>query len=598
MSKRSQKEQKWLIRQLEPFQRFHIISFVFIAIASLTALLNPLIMRWLIDEVLPRKQWQLLPVAALAFFTAYLIQIASYWIAALETFRAVQRMMFSIRVKLLDQLQRLSADYHDRTSSGDTLFRLEQDVEQLGELCGDIIPSSARMLLMVFLSFGAMLFLNTKLTCLVLPLVPIFVFVHHHYQSTLLSRAESVQHLSGKRSALLHELLPAIVQVQLLGRERRQTRRFAQIAATASRAAMQRELTAMRFSVASVAIVISGMTLILGYGGREVMIGALTIGGLVAFYSYLASMFGPLSGAVQLYSRFQRVMASIRRIREIEDCFPSVRSEPGSQLLPERVLGKISFRHIWFSYDLSAAALNDLTLDVEPGERIAIVGPTGSGKSTIGKLLVRMYEAKRGSILVDGWDVRDLELKSLRSAVALVPQSPILFSGSIRENLLLGKLNASPSQLQRVLAIVQLASSSDVADRLLNSVCEQLSGGEKQRVSLARALLQGRPIMVLDEATSALDPRTEDSFLQALKEHYRSTTILAISHREATAKWADRVVVINSGTINEQGTHDQLMRDSQSYRHLWRGDQGNRSAPVRLFCDNSNSLEDNYAANP
>jgi ABC-type multidrug transport system fused ATPase/permease subunit len=567
-------EREWIIRQLRPFARLHVFSFLCISVGSGTALADPLIMKWLIDKILPARQWHLLPIAAGCFFAAYLLQLALFWTATLATFRAVQRMILRIRIDLLEHLQQLAADYHEQTAVGDLLFRMEQDVEQVGELGGDIVPNALRLVLMTILVFGAMVWLNWRLTCLILPLMPVFLIVHQRYENALQVCSEAVQEHSGKRSALLQEVLAAVLQIQLLGRERAQLRRFAKAAATAFRSGLQRELSAMRFSMATMVVVVFGITVILAYGGREVMLGTFTIGGLVAFYSYLAGLFGPLGGAVELYSRLHRVSASIRRILEIEHAIPTVQNRPGARPLPKTVRGAISLREVTFGYATGATALDGINIEVMPGDRIAIVGPSGSGKSTIAKLATRLYEIDHGAILLDGTDIRDIELRSLRSAISLVPQDPLLFCGSLRENLLLGNPQAGLAELEEAANIAQLMplirAREDGWDQQLSYSGKGLSGGERQRVALARAILQHRPILILDEATSALDAPTEAAFLRALKDSFPSRTTLIISHREAVARWADRVIVLNEGRVLEQGDHTELNREGKLYYRLWR----------------------------
>ena len=567
-------ERDWLFRQLRPFARLHVLSFLCISVGSGVALIDPLIMKWLIDKVLPSRQWHLLLIAVVFFFAAYIVEIGLFWIANLTTFGAVHRMVLHIRIGLLEHLQQQAADYHEHTPVGETLYRVEQDVERVGELGGDIVPNALRLVLMTILVLGAMVYLNWKLTCLVLPLIPVFFVVHQRYQNALQVRSEVVQENCGKRSAVLHEILSASLQIQLLGSERTQTRRFTNVAATAFRSGMQRELSAMRFSVASMIVVVFGISSILGYGGRQVMLGTFTVGGLVAFYSYLAGLFAPLSGAVEIYSRLHRVRASIQRIREIECRVPAVQSRSGARALPEIIRGIINLRDVSFSYPSGAMALSDISVEVKPGERIAIVGPSGGGKSTITKLIARLYEVDQGGIFVDGIDIRDIKLRSLRSAISLVPQDPLLFGATLRENLLLGNPRADLADLEHAATVAQLLPLINARPERWNQVLscsgKGLSGGERQRVALARALLQCRPILMLDEATSALDAPTEAAFLHALKDVSPSTTILIISHREAVARWADRVLVIDDGKLMEQGTHAELSRDGGLYDRLWR----------------------------
>jgi ATP-binding cassette subfamily B protein len=232
-----------------------------------------------------------------------------------------------------------------------------------------------------------------------------------------------------------------------------------------------------------------------------------------------------------------------------------------------KVQGAIRLSDVCFSYVDGSTALSGISFGVNAGERVAIVGPTGSGKSTIAKLLVRLYSLKRGEIAIDGTDIRTVTVRELRSKIALLPQHPVLFDGNVRDNLLLAKPSASIGELKLVLEIAQLRQSNKID--VLDSLCSELSGGERQRVALARALLQQRPILVMDEATSALDPSTEAAFLDALAQSFPRTTMLAISHREAITRWATQVLVINSGKVVGQGSHSKMMRENLFYRSLW-----------------------------
>jgi len=560
-------DRAWLIRQMQSSRWLYLTGFGCIAASCITALLNPLVLKWLIDDVLPDRQWRLLAVCIGCFFILYVLQIATFWAANLATTRAVQRMVFHIRTELLEHLGTLAADYYERTSAGDILFRLEQDVEQIGELCIDIVPNAVRMILMMLLALGAMLFLNPILSCIVIPLIPTFVFLHRRFEPQLQQASSVVQELSGKRSTLLHELVPGITQLQLLGRERHQTRRFARAAAEVARATMSREIAAMRFSVATMMVVVLATVAILGYGSYEVMLGAFTVGALVAFYSYLASLFGPLSVAIQLYSRLHRVLASARRICEIEQSVPSVRDPAVPSLMAAEIQGAIRLNDVWFTYADGSPALSGVSFTVAPGDHVAIVGPTGSGKSTIAKLLVRLYESGRGAITIDDTDIRTVAVKDLRSKIAFIPQHPVLFRGTVRENLLLVRPDATLRELSHALEIAQLARISRA--NVLECPCGQLSGGEKQRVALARALLQQRSILMMDEATSALDPSSEAALLDALAESFPHKTILAISHREAVTRWATQVLVISAGKVAAQGSYSKLIRENPFYRSLW-----------------------------
>ncbi|MGH9718660.1 MAG: ABC transporter ATP-binding protein, partial [Bryobacteraceae bacterium] len=537
----------------------------------------------LIDDVLPARNWRLAAVAVTGYFISYVLRLVFQWAGNLLTFRAVQRMLFRIRLSMLDHLQRLSADYHEQTPIGGTMFRLEQDVDQVGEFGGVVFPASLRMVLMTTLITAGMLVLDWRLTCAVLPLLPVFILLRGHYRGRLQKSSDAVQRDAAGLSNFLQETLSGMSQIQLLSREKPESREFARLAATVVRARFTQRMSELHFSLYTTLVLAAGMTLVLGFGGWQVMAGSLSIGGLVAFYSYLTRLFEPLSGAVELYSRFQRVGASIRRIMEILDVVPSVQDREGAAPVQAAGAYQIRLSGVAFGYRPRSKVLNEVNLELRPGERVALAGSSGSGKSTIAKLITRLYDAGGGSVSLNGSDVRDLRIASLRSVISLVPQDPMLFHGTVRDNILCGNPKAGARELEEAARIAQvlpvIARLPLGWDHPLGPRGTGLSGGERQRVALARAILQQRPILILDEATSALDAATEQAVLDALAGTRRRQTFLIISHRLAAAQWADRVIVLRAGRVAEQGTHEQLLNRGELYPQLWRLD---RSDPTGL----------------
>jgi ABC-type multidrug transport system fused ATPase/permease subunit len=567
------REARWLLSQLRPFGKWHAISFLCISAASLVSLLDPLIMKWLIDSILPKKNWGLLSVAAGCFLLSYLARLGFQWTGSLLTFRAVQRMVFQIRLSMLEHLQRLSVDYHERTPVGETLFRLEQDVNQVGDLGGDVFPNALRMILMTAFVVTTMLILNWRLTCVILPFLPLFILLRQRYRVQLQACSDAAQKQAARNGAFLQESLSAMVQIQLLSRERIEAGRFVGLSIQSLRANLKRRMSELRFSLYALVIIAAGMTVIIGYGGRQVMLGSLTIGGLVAFYSYLMRLFEPLSTAVELYSRFQRVGASIRRILQVFEASPRVRDQGMLRISP-RCVPHVSVNHIHFAYHKHASALHDVNINLAPSEWVALVGASGSGKSTIAKLIARLYDVDQGAVLVGGIDIRDLRLGSLRSTISFVHQDAVLLQGTLRDNILAGNPRAGFKELERAAHIAQLApiinKHPDGLDQPLEPLGRGLSGGERQRVALARAILQDHPVLILDEATSALDAPTEEAILLGLNEIRDRRSILMISHRITAAELAHRVIFLEGGRIMEQGAHRELLRSSSRYSELWR----------------------------
>lgn len=555
------KEFRWLASRVRPFVRLHLASYLCILAASVLVLIDPLIVRLLIDEVIPNRRLGWLPLVALAFFVAYMGRLGCDSLAGLLNFRAVQKMTFRTRLSLLRHLQRLSAEYHDNKPVGDTLHRLQIDVDQIGTLSSEVIPSALRMLTVFSLIMTTMLVLNYRLTAIVLPLVPVFIIVRRRFHNQLRQASDSVQEQSAKVIQFLEEHLSAIVQVQLLSCEQREARRFARLSGRAMRTQIKRRATELFFGSLLYLIIVLGMTSVLCYGGYQVIRGTLTAGSLIAFYGYTLQLFIPLYGVVDLYSKFQRAGASVRRLMEITEADAILRDRPGALALAPGTPQAVELNEVTFSYNPDRPVLDAISIHVNPGERVALAGTSGNGKSTIARLLARLYDTRAGAVLIGGMDVRDIKLKSLRSSVVFVPQDPVLFDLTLQENLLYGNPGATAAELAEVAKLAQLEA---VIERLPNGWNEplgprgnRLSGGERQRVALARALLQRPRILILDECTSALDAGTEKQLLTELDRYLKNITTIIISHRPLPVQWADRVVHMQYGAIID-GPSDQV----------------------------------------
>jgi subfamily B ATP-binding cassette protein MsbA len=539
--------------------RLHFGSYVCIVGASILILIDPLIVKFLIDHVIPQRRVSLLPVVAVAFFLTYAARLGFDSFAAMLNFQAVQKMTFRSRLSLLRQLQRLSAEYHDNRSLGDTLHRLQVDVDEVGTLSGEVIPSVLRMTTVFILVMSTMLFLNYRLTLIVIPLIPIFIFVRRRFHDRLRHASDSVQKQSGKMISFLEEHLSSIIQVQLLSCEQREARRFARISGSTVRAQVKRRSTELFFSSFLYLIIVTGMASVLSYGGYQVMNGTLTAGGLVAFYGYTLQLFIPLYGVVDIYSKLQRAGASVRRLMEIFEADMILRDSPSALVLGSNVAGAIELKNVSFSYHTDRPVLSGFSLHINAGEKVAIAGTSGHGKSTIARLVARLYDVRSGEVFVEGTDVRDIKLKSLRSSVILVPQEPVLFDLTLRENVLYGNPSARQVELDQVAELAQLGT---VISRLpkgwdepLGPRGNRLSGGERQRVALARALLQRPRILILDECTSALDALTEKLLFGGLSRYLEDVTTIIISHRAYPLQWADRVVFMDCGRISKQSVN-------------------------------------------
>src|SRR5208282_5475899 len=566
-------EVKWLARQTRPVLWLLTVNLICMVLGSGLSLLDPLVVKWLIDVALPKRDLRLVLLGTLVFCAVYLMSLGANYLASFVSCLLTQKMVFRIRVSLLRQIHALPARRHERSQVGDTLYRIEQDVDRVAELSGDILPLTIQMVLMGIMVLVTMGILNWHLTVLVAPILPIFYFLQRRYAAKLKDAADQVQSQSGKINAFLQEHLAGMMQLQLLNRTGTQARKFARLAAKGAQLQIQQRAKEMAFGGASVSVIVLGMGLILGYGGYEVTRSTLTVGGLVAFYGYVFRLFAPVSIAIDLQSRLQRVGASIRRILEITSGDPQIAGCESMTPLGCDIKPELEFRSVWFCYNEDRPVLRDMSFRIEAGESVAVVGLNGSGKSTIGLLATRLYEPTAGSILVGGQDIRQVGRRSLRALLTLVPQDPVLFDETIRENLLYGNPRATGKDLQTVAALTQLDRVLQTLprglDEPLGPLGGRLSGGEKKRLALARTLLQQPRILIVDEITSALDGPAAAGLLQGLELFRQARTLLVISHRPATILWADRILVVDEGAIVDSGKHDQLILRCEAYRRIW-----------------------------
>lgn len=569
MKRNPSPELQWLLERAIPFARIHLLTLLCIAGGSVLTLLDPLIIKWLIDKVFPAKNIRLLALGVAGFCAVYVFRLALTHVGTILNFAAMQKMVFRVRLRLVRAIDRESALFHESIPVGEVLYRIDQDVSRLGDLVGEMLPNLARMLLVSGVVLVAMCILNPRLTVLVLPLLPICFALQKKSRAQLFGAADQAQAEQGRATAILQEHLTGILQLQLLNRQAQHATQYARQIARCTGAQVRQRVAEMRVTAAYVSLIVIGSTLILGYGGYEVIHGRLTIGGLVAFYSYVARLFEPLSIAADLQSRTQRVGASIRRIFELQNVETG---EQAQSQLRSSSTPVLEFREVSFAHRPNVMAIDSVNLKVEAGERIAIVGRSGCGKSTIANLAVGLYRPAAGSVLLDGEDLRRLSPRNVRSIVSLVPQDPILFQGTLRENLLYGNPRASTRDIECALSLCQLETLVRALplglDEQLGPKGGKLSGGEKKRVAVARALL-GRPqILILDEATSGLDGPTAMELLQNLQEFQSGTTLILISHTREAVSMANRMIVVSNGRVLAEGSHSDLVLRCPLYRTL------------------------------
>jgi ABC-type bacteriocin/lantibiotic exporter with double-glycine peptidase domain len=519
---------------------------------SLLAILTPLVLKWLIDQVLPQRKNGLLFLAAVLVFLSYQGRTALTSLGGYLNLNAAQRIALRLRMDVLRHLDNLSAEYYESTPPGAVMYPLKEPIEEVAYFGSDLLPAILRMCLTTGFTIVTMFVLSPLLTLAVVPLIPLFLIARQHFRTKLGSDSDTVQSNLVGWNGFLEEHISSVLPIQLLGQEARQERRAFRLLAKTTRAYLALFRTGMWFTVWTSMAVVLAMSAVIGYGGSSVIAGTLSLGSLVAFYTFVTQLFDPLTGAAELYARAQRTFASIRKLQGVCALRPTVTDPPIGIPFPPHDWG-LEFLAVEFGYERQAHTLQIPFLEIAAGERVAIVGENGAGKSTLARLVTRPYDVKSGAIKIGGVDVREMRLKDLRRSVCYLPRDPVLFEGSLASNLRFVRPGASDLDLRQAIQLVDLAAMvaafpDGLHQRLGPDAC-QLSGGQRQRLAIARALLQTPRILILDEATSCLDPTSEALILRNVSEYLSTSTVIVVSHRASTLSRFGRVLVLEAGWI-------------------------------------------------
>ena len=564
----------------------------FIVLASLggiikftVPLLVPQVTRYLLDDVFSKSEFSTQQqlhrlyrsiglLGALFLFVWAPATYARSYFAGLAGHRAV----FDLRQKLYEHILRMSASFFDRNRSGSIVSRLISDVALMQNLVGNALTNiwmdSAALLVVLFFLFR----INVNLTLMALVTFPLYIYVFKTFQRNIRSATHEIQEGTSQLAGNVQEKIAGSYVVHAFNQERREGRYFKRDASHLLTATLR--LLRFRGGNAAVTGVITqgAPLLVLLYGGYLVIMGSITVGELVAVTLYLGPLYLPLERFSELNVVLSNSLAALDRVYDVMDQTPDIRDAPEARELVNPQ-GRVRFERVHFSYgqeaDSPVAVLRDLSFTVEPGQKVALVGPSGSGKSSLISLIPRFYDVTSGGILVDGQDVRNLQVKSLRQSISIVLQTPVLFSGTVRENILYSKPGASQNEL------IQAAKDANAYDFIQNlaqgfdsEVGEGgsfLSGGQRQRVTIARAFLKDPQILILDEATSALDTASERLIQDALEGLMEGRTTFIVAHRLSTIRHADMILVMRDGCIVDAGTHHQLLGKEGLYQELYKG---------------------------
>lgn len=567
-----------LLRYLRPYLRLLIPALVLTLLLNLLGILQPLFTRYAIDLfVLPRRTDGLMVLVGL-FAGVQLLRLVFSYFQTLLLNSVGQYTMFDLRRELYDKLQNQEVAYYDRNPVGRIMTRLTSDVDSLNELFTAGIIDLLGDLVMIVAIIGLMLWLDVRLTLVTLLTVPMLWAATTWFRKGARKGYDMVRTRIARINSFLQEHFAGAQSVQIFNAETKSTKKFREINADYRKANIDTIFYYAIFFPIVDLIGAAGVALIIWYGGYRVMQNTpghtvLTLGGLVAFIQYSSFLFQPIRDISDKYNVLQAAVVASHRIFKTLD-LPIAITSPEKPRKSGRARGVIEFENVWFAYKGEDWVLKDVSFKVTPGQSIALVGHTGSGKSTITNLLMRFYDVQRGRILMDGVDLREWDLKSLRENFAVVLQEIFLFSGTIEGNIRLGREDISEDR-------VKWAAKEVSADPFINrlkggyqaEVKERgagLSVGQKQLVSFARALAFDPTLLILDEATSSIDTETEQLIQQAIERVMRNRTSIVVAHRLSTIQRADQIIVLHHGEIREQGTHQELLTQHGLYWKLYK----------------------------
>jgi ATP-binding cassette subfamily B protein len=573
------------------------VSFVLMVLGVVTSLLTPWPLAFLVDSALGTKaapDWvaslfgttpsqkilaTVLATITIALLTQVLAVVESYVNTKLE-----QRVALDFRSDLFDHCQRLSQAFHDERSTGMFMYQINFEAHNAGVIAV-AIPALLQSLLTILGIFYITYQLAPPLALLAVAVVPPIYYSTIFYSRRIEPTVQRARSLEGLSLQIVSNVFSMLRVVAAFNRQRHEWERFRTQGEGAVDARVKVTVAQTVFGLVVAVTTAVGTGLIIGVGAHSVLRGVLTVGELLIVLSYVNDMYTPLATVSSTLAGFQQELVALRAAKRLLDSKPEVDDAPDAVAL-DHVAGGVTFEDVSFSYKTREGTLRHISFEVSAGDVVAVVGPTGAGKSTLINLIPRFYDPDEGRILLDGRDLRDVKQRSLREYISLVPQEPVLFDASIADNIRYGRLDATDEEVEAAAVAANAhAFITKLPEQYRTQVGEvggRLSGGERQRICVARAFVKGAPVLILDEPTASVDSRTESVILEALDRLMEGRTTFMVAHRLSTVRRAKRILVMNDGELVETGVHEELLERNGLYRLLWEVQVGGSAFPVPL----------------
>jgi ABC-type multidrug transport system fused ATPase/permease subunit len=557
---------------LRPYARQEALVFFLMIGGVLLALPQPLVTKLLIDDVLIAGRTSLLSVLVVALLVAFALQSLLTWYHNYLANSIYQKVLLDVRRELYDHLQRLTPGYYNSARTGDSMARILNDTMSLSTLIATVLSRLLTEVLTLSVILAVMLYFDWRLTLLSLAVLPLFVLSVLKFNKRIRAGNEQMALQRALLTAFLQEAIGMLKLTQMFNKEGFMSGRFLVEGKNSYDANMKAVMLGTKANLLAGVFMFLGPLCVLYVGGLHVIAGTLSIGSLIAFYSYLGRVYGPLNSLAGINVEVQTALAGIARVFHLLDKTPEVKESARPRQIG-RVTGALEFKNVSFGYAGRPDVLREISFKAPAGSRIALVGPSGAGKTTIIDLLYRFYDPSEGEIYLDGYDIKELKIDFLRRQLSVVSQDTFLFDATIYENLAFGKEGVTRGEIE------EAAAAADIHDFIeglpegyetfIGERGVKLSGGQKQRIAIARALLRDSRIIVLDEATSSLDSIGERKIQAALARLIAGKTVITIAHRFSTIQHADSILALQEGRIVAEGTHPELLEASGLYQELY-----------------------------